>query len=73
MSACPYWIFQIRYEFHYNNIKSTYGNRVVLLMTDTDSLVYSIETDDLYDMCHHLDRYDMSEYPQQSPCLQCNQ
>ena len=35
------------YEFHYNHIKSTYGNRAVLLMTDTDSLIYSIEIDDL--------------------------
>ena len=44
------------YGFHYNHIKSTYGNRAVLFMTDTDSWVYSIETDDLYDdMCHHLD------------------
>ena len=37
------------YAFHYDHIKSTYGNRVVLLLTNTDSLVYSIETDDLYD------------------------
>ena len=56
------------YEFHYNHIKLTYGNRAVLLMTDTDSLVYSIETDDLYDdMCHHLDLYDTSEYPSDHP------
>ena len=56
------------YEFHYNHIKSTYGNRAALLMTDTDSLVYSIETDDLYDdMCHHLDLYDTSEYPSDLP------
>ena len=52
------------YEFHYNHIKSTYDNRAALLMTDTDSLVYSIETDDLYDdLYHHLDLYDTSEYP----------
>ena len=44
------------YEFHHNHIKSTYGNRAALLMTDIDSLVYSIETGDLYDdMCHNLD------------------
>ena len=56
------------YEFHYNHIKSTYGNRAALLMTDTDSLVYSIETDDLYDdMCHYLDLYDTSEYPSDHP------
>ena len=56
------------YDFHYNHIKSTYGNRAVLLMTDTDSLVHSIETDDLYDdMCHHLDLNDTSEYPTDNP------
>ena len=37
------------YEFHYNHIKSTYGNRAVILMTVTDSLVYSIETGDIHD------------------------
>ena len=56
------------YEFHYNHIKSTYGNRTALLMIDTDSLVYSIETDDLYDdMCHHIDLYDTREYPSDHP------
>ena len=35
------------YEIHHNHIKSTYGNRAVLLTTDTDSLVFSMETDDL--------------------------
>ena len=56
------------YEFHYNHIKSTYGNRAALLMTDTDSLVYSIETDNLYnDMCHHLNPYNTIEYPSHFP------
>ena len=56
------------YEYHYNHIKSTYGNRAVIIMTDTYSLVYSIETDDLLnDMCHHLDLYDTSEYPSDHP------
>ena len=55
------------YEFHFNHIKLTYGNRAVL-MTDTDSLVYSIETDDLYDdTCHNFDLYDTSEYPSDHP------
>ena len=56
------------YEFHYIHIISTYGNHAVLLMTDTNSLVYLIETGDLYDnMCHHLNLYDMSEYPSDHP------
>ena len=51
------------YEFHYSHIKSTYGNRAVLLMTDSDCLVYSTETDILYnDMCHNLSLFDTSEY-----------
>ena len=56
------------YDYHYNYIKSTYGNCAVIIMTDTYSLVYSIETDDLHnDMCHHLDLYDTSEYPSDHP------
>ena len=56
------------YNFHYNHLKSMYGNRAVLLMIDTDSLVYSIKTDNLYDdMCHHLNFYDTSEYPNNHP------
>ena len=55
-------------EFYYNHIKSTYGNRAALLMTDIDSLVYSIENDDLYDdKCHDLDLYDTSKYPSDHP------
>ena len=37
-------------------------------MTDTDSLVYSIETDDLYDdIRHHLDFYGTSKCPSDHP------
>ena len=57
-------------EFHYNHIKSTYGNLDVLLITDTDSLVYWIENNDLYgDMYHHLDLYDTNEYPNEYTLL----
>ena len=33
------------YEFHYKEIKNKYN--VKLLLTDTDSLVYEIKTDDI--------------------------
>ena len=52
------------FAFHYDKMVSKYGERVKLLMTDTDSLVYHIETSDVYaDMMADADAYDMSEYP----------
>ena len=37
------------YESHYNYIKNKYGNNSILLFTDTDSLMYEIKADDVYD------------------------
>ena len=52
------------FAFHYENIVKKYGERSKLLMTDTDSLVYFIETADVYkDMLDDLDSYDTSDYP----------
>jgi len=52
------------YSFHYEHIVPTYGERVKLLFTDTDSLCYHITTQDVYsDMQLHLDEYDTSDYP----------
>ena len=52
------------YRYHYDNIKATYGDKAKLLFTDTDSLTYEIETQDLYkDMQAHKDLYDFSAYP----------
>jgi hypothetical protein len=56
------------YEFHYNHIRAEYGDRATLLMTDTDSLIYIIQTDDIYeDMSKHQNLYDTSDYPSNHP------
>ena len=38
----------LMYDFHYNYIKKKYNNRARLLFTDTDSLTYEIEAEDIY-------------------------
>ena len=38
----------LMYDFHYNYIKKKYGSKAKLLMTDTDSLMYEIETENFF-------------------------
>ncbi|CAG2215764.1 unnamed protein product [Mytilus edulis] len=53
----------LMYDFHYNYIKDKYGSRATLLFTDTDSLCYNINTDDIYqDMMEDKHLFDTSEY-----------
>ena len=55
-------------DFHYNTIKRQYGNKATLLFTDTDSLCYEVQTDDVYeDMKQSKTLYDFSEYPEEHP------
>ena len=50
------------YEFHYKYIKIKYNAK--LLFTDTDSLVYEIKTDDVYeDFYEDENLFDFSDYP----------
>ena len=59
----------VMYDFHYNYIKQKYGDKAKLLFTDTDSLMYLIETEDFFkDISGDVkDRFDTSDYPENHP------
>ena len=57
----------LMYDFHYNFIKSKYGEKAILLFSDTDSSCYEIVTEDVYeDLFEHRDMFDNSDYPKSS-------
>ena len=57
----------LMYDFHYNYIKEKYGDKAKLLFTDTDSLTYEIEAEDVYqDFWNDKNRFDNSNYPESS-------
>jgi hypothetical protein len=49
----------LMYQFHYDTIKSMYGPKAELLFTDTDSLMYEIETEDVYEDFFKI-KYDLA-------------
>ena len=49
MLRCAYQIKVLMYKFHYDYIKNKCGNNSRLLFTDTDSLMYEIKTEDVYE------------------------
>ena len=57
----------LMYDFHYNYIKNKYDDKAKLLFTDTDSLTYEIQTDDVYeDFWSDKDKFDNCDYPENS-------
>ena len=51
------------YEFHHDYIKSKYENKSKLSFTDTDSLMYEIKTEDVYDdFGSDKEMFDFSNY-----------
>ncbi|KAK3910146.1 Peptide methionine sulfoxide reductase MsrA 2, partial [Frankliniella fusca] len=59
---------EIMYDFYYNCLKRKYGNNVSVGVTDTDSLLLSIKTNDVYSDMHDLsDHLDTSDYPPDHP------
>ena len=61
----------LMYDFHYNYIKRSMVIEL-LLFTDTDSLTYKIEAEDVYkDFWNDKDMFDNSDYSESSPYY-CN-
>lgn len=59
---------ELMYEFHYEKMFPLYGDRVELLYMDTDSFIYNIHTEDVYeDMKANIDWYDTSDYAPDNP------
>ena len=51
------------YKFHYHHIKNKYDNKSKLLFTDTDSLMYEIKTEDVYeDFSSDKEMFDFGNY-----------
>ena len=57
----------LMYEFHYDYIKNKHGNNSRLLLTDTDSLMYEIKTEDVYkDFSNDKKMFVFTNYPSKS-------
>jgi len=51
------------YEFHHDYMSSTYREKCKVIYTNTDSLIYHIECDDVYEiMKRDINRFDTSDY-----------
>ncbi|XP_022183113.1 uncharacterized protein LOC111042722 [Myzus persicae] len=59
------------YDFHYNVMKKKYGKQISSLYSDTDSLIYSIQTVNFFDDLKNdlLPYFDTSNYPKDHYCF----
>ena len=63
MDLSKFWT----YEFYYKYIRKNITTAFNLLFTDTDSLVYEIKKDDIYeDFYEYKNLFDFSDYPKDS-------
>ncbi|KAK3928252.1 putative DNA polymerase [Frankliniella fusca] len=64
-SVCLDLAKELMYDFYYNVLKAYYGDRVTCGASDTDSLILSRKTNDVYqDMLDYMEHLDTSDYPQ---------
>ena len=55
----------LMYDFHYSYIKDSYDKKVILLLTNTDSLAHELETNKVCkDFFVNKDIFDFSEHSQ---------
>jgi len=60
------------YEFHYEYMLPMHREKCKIMYTDTDSLIYHIECDDVYDvMKHDSSRFDTSDCPADNGYASC--
>ena len=59
----------LMYDFHYNCIRTKYGDKAKLLFTDTDSLAYEFKTKDFFeDINPDIEKwFDIIDYPTNHP------
>ena len=58
----------LMYNFHYNYIRKNYGEKTLLLLTDTDSLFYEIQAEAVYkDFYKNREAFYNNDYPADSP------